>query len=86
MTYLQPITFYAILRELPGGEMEIAEHPDGAMKAYAEKHQAATALRLMKGDGWRVDEILIVPPPRTAAYIHSEIRREVDEAIGTRRR
>jgi hypothetical protein len=67
MIYLQPITFYAILRHLPNGyQTEIAEHPDGAMKAYTTQAQADQALTLMDRDDWYVDEILMVPPPMTA--------------------
>jgi hypothetical protein len=65
MIYLQPITFYTILRDRTDlSRTEIAEHPDGSMKAYAARYQANDALAKMPDrQGWRVDEILMVPPP-----------------------
>ena len=85
MIYLQPITFYAIMRDLPAARTEIAEHPDGAMKAYTERFQANNALMLMDlTEGWRVDEILLVPPPQTADYRRQALKREVEELKGAR--
>ncbi len=87
MIYLQPITFYAIMREMEDPDRtEIAEHPDGAMKAYADKCQAHAANNLMPVDeGWRVDEILMVPPPMTAAARKIELREEVEELKAKKR-
>jgi hypothetical protein len=90
MIYLQPITFYAILRHLPDGhQTEIAEHPDGAMKAYAAEWQANEALmemngpndQLRSGPGWHIDEILMVPPPMTAEAERRGMHKEIDAAI-----
>jgi hypothetical protein len=83
MIYLQPITFYTILRDLTDlGRTEIAEHPDGAMKAYAARYQANNELaRMPEREGWRVDEILMVPPPMTASSQRAAVREEI--ASGT---
>jgi hypothetical protein len=80
MIYLQPITFYAIMRPLEDPDRtEIAEHPDGALKAYAEQWQANDALLLMDRDqGWHVDEILMVPPPMTASHRQQNLEREIE--------
>jgi hypothetical protein len=87
MIYLQPITFWAIVRDLPGTQTtEIAEHPDGAMKAYEYKGMAGTALMHMPADeGWRVDEILMVPPPMTAAAKRQSVNNEIAQSIGRRK-
>ena len=80
MIYLQPITFWAIMRSLPDPDRtEIAEHPDGAMKAYAEKWKAEAALTETQSGDWYVDEILLVPPPMTADAKREQLRREVEE-------
>ena len=79
MTYLQPITFYAIVRDLSGSRTEIAEHPDGSMKAYGEEWKANEALMAMNGPngecrsgkGWSVQEILMVPPPAQKVDSHA---------------
>jgi hypothetical protein len=81
MIYLQPITFYAIMRNLPDPDRtEIAEHPDGAMKAYAERWRANEALMEMKSNDWRVDEILLVPPPMTSEAKRARIAEELRQA------
>ena len=93
MIYLQPITFYAILREMADPDRtEIAEHHDGAMKAYAEEWKAVKALEAMTQtwledpkptpmEGWRVEEILMVPPPMTASYRRESIHQEIAQDL-----
>ncbi len=85
MIYLQPITFYAIMREMTDPDRtEIAEHPDGAMKAYAESSAAYHALDDMPPDqNWRVDEILMVPPPMTAQAKNTALREEIEQLKGS---
>ena len=87
MIYLQPITFWAIVRDLSGTHStEIAEHPDGAMKAYTHKWQAEVALREMHDrETWQIREILMVPPPMTEAARREAIQHEIDQSIGRRR-
>jgi hypothetical protein len=86
MIYLQPVTLWAIVRDNPDNHTtEIAEHQDGAVKVYAERWKANEALMNMKELGgplgWRVREILLVPPPMTATAMRQGVREEIERTF-----
>lgn len=69
----QPTYLYVVNRDAPGmpGMKEIAENPDGSVKAYALFNKAEEAARAM-GEGWTAATLVLHPVPAGLADTSTE--------------